>query len=248
MRLSPPSNSSIRPRATASGGWIPAFPTSPSAIRTRCRCLGSSRRFANAHSPHDKNWFAYKTSEEEPQAFLAEHVGRELGLAFDPADIALTTGAFAAIMVAFHHVLDPATKRSFPSRRGSAMNRCCLPPLPCRARLPSRRPHSTSILARSTRRSVRGRVSSSSIRRTIRPDASIAVRRWRMWRTSSNGPQPASATASTCSRMNRIVGYGSTAGGSTARPPFIRGRSFPTATARCCSPLGNDSAIWRFRH
>ena len=56
--------------------------------------------------PHDKNWFAYKTSEEDPQAFLAEHVGRELGLAFDPADLALTAGAFAAIMVAFHLVLD----------------------------------------------------------------------------------------------------------------------------------------------
>jgi aspartate aminotransferase len=57
--------------------------------------------------PLDKNWFAYKTSEAEPQAFLAEQVGRELGLAFEPADIALTTGAFAAIMVAIHQVLDP---------------------------------------------------------------------------------------------------------------------------------------------
>src|SRR5687768_6798096 len=56
--------------------------------------------------PHDKNWFAYKASEAAPQAFLAEHVGRELGLDFSPADIALTTGAFAAIMVIFHHVLD----------------------------------------------------------------------------------------------------------------------------------------------
>jgi len=56
--------------------------------------------------PHDKNWFAYKASEAVPQAFLAEHVGRELGLDFSPADIALTTGAFAAIMVIFHHVLD----------------------------------------------------------------------------------------------------------------------------------------------
>jgi aspartate aminotransferase len=64
--------------------------------------------------PHDKNWFAYKTSEEEPQAFLAEHVGRELGLAFDPADIALTTGAFAAIMVAFHHLLDAGDEAIFP--------------------------------------------------------------------------------------------------------------------------------------
>src|SRR5262249_37645263 len=56
--------------------------------------------------PHDKNWFAYKTSEEAPQTFLAEHVGRELALAFEPADIALTAGAFAAIMVAFRLVLD----------------------------------------------------------------------------------------------------------------------------------------------
>lgn len=56
--------------------------------------------------PRDKNWFAYKTSEQDPQAFLAERVGRELGLAFEPEDIALTAGAFAAIMVAFHLVLD----------------------------------------------------------------------------------------------------------------------------------------------
>ena len=63
--------------------------------------------------PHDKNWFAYKTSEQEPQAFIAEHVGKELGLAFDPADIALTTGAFAAIMVAFHHVLDAGDEAIF---------------------------------------------------------------------------------------------------------------------------------------
>jgi aspartate aminotransferase len=56
--------------------------------------------------PHDKNWFAYKMSEEAQQRFLAERLGRELGLPFEPADIALTTGAFAAIMVAFRLVLD----------------------------------------------------------------------------------------------------------------------------------------------
>jgi aspartate aminotransferase len=56
--------------------------------------------------PHDKNWFAYKTSEEDPQAFLADAVSRELGPTFEPADIALTAGAFAAIMVAFHQLLD----------------------------------------------------------------------------------------------------------------------------------------------
>lgn len=63
--------------------------------------------------PHDKNWFAYKSSEKEPQAFLAEHVGRELGLALEPADIALTTGAFAAIMVACYLVLDPGNEAIF---------------------------------------------------------------------------------------------------------------------------------------
>ena len=56
--------------------------------------------------PQDKDWFAYKTSEEAPQAFLAREVSRELGLQFDPPDIALTAGAFAAISVAFRLVLD----------------------------------------------------------------------------------------------------------------------------------------------
>jgi aspartate aminotransferase len=63
--------------------------------------------------PHDKDWFAYKTSEEKPQAFLAGHVSRELGLAFEPADIALTAGAFAAIMVAFRLLLDAGDEAVF---------------------------------------------------------------------------------------------------------------------------------------
>jgi aspartate aminotransferase len=63
--------------------------------------------------PQDKNWFAYKTSEQEPQAFLAERAGRELGLAFEPTDIALTAGAFAAIMVAFRLVLDAGDEAIF---------------------------------------------------------------------------------------------------------------------------------------
>ena len=56
--------------------------------------------------PGNKHWFAYKTSEEEPQAFLAKQLRRELALPFEPPDIALTTGAFAAIMVAFRLVLN----------------------------------------------------------------------------------------------------------------------------------------------
>jgi aspartate aminotransferase len=34
--------------------------------------------------PKDKNWFAYKTSEEVPQKFLAEKLSEELGLGFEP--------------------------------------------------------------------------------------------------------------------------------------------------------------------
>lgn len=63
--------------------------------------------------PHDAGWFAYKTSEEEPRAFLAERLSDELGLAFELDDIALTTGAFAAILVAFHLVLDTGNEAVF---------------------------------------------------------------------------------------------------------------------------------------
>jgi len=75
--------------------------------------LGIIKAIRDRAIPHDKNWFAYKTSETEPQAFLAEHVGRELGLAFEPEDIALTTGAFAAIMVAIHQTLDAGDEAIF---------------------------------------------------------------------------------------------------------------------------------------
>lgn len=57
--------------------------------------------------PNDKDWFAYKTSEEDPQKFLAQRLRSELALPFEPSDIALTTGAFAAISVAFHVLLNP---------------------------------------------------------------------------------------------------------------------------------------------
>ncbi len=56
--------------------------------------------------PQNKDWFAYKTSEEAPRAYLAETVAREIGLPFEPSDIALTGGAFAAISVAFRLLLD----------------------------------------------------------------------------------------------------------------------------------------------
>ena len=63
--------------------------------------------------PHNKNWFAYKTSEVEAQTFLAGRLSDELGLTFEPSDIALTAGAFAAIMVAIHQVLEAGDEAIF---------------------------------------------------------------------------------------------------------------------------------------
>ena len=63
--------------------------------------------------PQNKDWFAYKASEPEPQAFLAERLTRELSLPFEPAEIALTNGAMAAIAVAFHLLLDGGEEAIF---------------------------------------------------------------------------------------------------------------------------------------
>ena len=56
--------------------------------------------------PQNKDWFAYKTSEEVPRTFLAERLSQELKLPFEPPDVALTSGALAAISAAFHLLLD----------------------------------------------------------------------------------------------------------------------------------------------
>lgn len=67
-----------------------------------------------AHAvPRDENWFAYKTSEDEPRAIVADALSGELALPFAPSDVALTTGAFAAIMVAIHLVLDAGDEAVF---------------------------------------------------------------------------------------------------------------------------------------
>jgi len=106
MQPLPASGTLSSPLAIGSGGWRRASPISPSGNPHEMPLAGIVTAIRDNALPHDKNWFACKTSEEEPQRFLAERVGRELGLAFEPADIALTSGAFAAIMVAFRLVLD----------------------------------------------------------------------------------------------------------------------------------------------
>ena len=58
-------------------------------------------------APRSVDWFAYKTSEEEPRTVVAEALSRELGIRFTPEDIAMTNGAFGAIALAFSMLLDP---------------------------------------------------------------------------------------------------------------------------------------------
>ncbi|MGF1630149.1 MAG: aminotransferase class I/II-fold pyridoxal phosphate-dependent enzyme [Kiloniellaceae bacterium] len=55
--------------------------------------------------PQSISWFAYKTNEAEPRAFLADSLTRELGVAFEADDIAMTAGAFGAIALAFRLLL-----------------------------------------------------------------------------------------------------------------------------------------------
>lgn len=57
--------------------------------------------------PHTKDWFAYKFSEPDARAVVADALHRWRGLPFEPDDIALTTGAFGALAAAFRALLDP---------------------------------------------------------------------------------------------------------------------------------------------
>ena len=56
--------------------------------------------------PRDKDWFAYKFSEPEPRAVVAETLRRRTGIDYLPADIALTAGAFGALGVTIRALCD----------------------------------------------------------------------------------------------------------------------------------------------
>ena len=64
--------------------------------------------------PKRVDWFAYKTSEEEPREAVAAALGKELNLPFAPEDIAMTQGAFGAIALAFTLLMDPGDECILP--------------------------------------------------------------------------------------------------------------------------------------
>jgi aspartate aminotransferase len=57
--------------------------------------------------PLDKDWFAYKFSERNATEVVATELRKWRTLPFEPADIAMTSGAFGALAVAFRTLLDP---------------------------------------------------------------------------------------------------------------------------------------------
>lgn len=57
--------------------------------------------------PKDKDWYAYKLNDIEACEKIATSLSNWRGVTFDVQDIAITSGAFAAIAIAFNVFLDP---------------------------------------------------------------------------------------------------------------------------------------------
>lgn len=56
--------------------------------------------------PQDKDWFAYKFSEEEPRAVVAASLQARTGIPFRAEDVAMTAGAFGALGVTIRALAD----------------------------------------------------------------------------------------------------------------------------------------------
>ena len=65
--------------------------------------------------PQDKDWFAYKLSEPASQRTVAATLSERTGMAWDPADVAMTNGGFAAIAVALRTLVEPGDEVIFLS-------------------------------------------------------------------------------------------------------------------------------------
>ena len=65
--------------------------------------------------PQNPEWFAYKFSEAISQQAVARSLTARTGIDWDPADVAMTNGGFAAIAVAFRAILEPGDEVVFQS-------------------------------------------------------------------------------------------------------------------------------------
>jgi aspartate aminotransferase len=58
-------------------------------------------------APQNKDWFAYTLSDPKAVAVVVESLRRRHGIDFEPADISMTNGAFAALAATLRAVVDP---------------------------------------------------------------------------------------------------------------------------------------------
>ena len=65
--------------------------------------------------PQSPDWFAYKLSEPRSQRAVARGLTARTGLEWDPADVAMTNGGFAALAVAFRTIVEPGDEVIFLS-------------------------------------------------------------------------------------------------------------------------------------
>lgn len=68
-----------------------------------------------ATEPRNKDWFAYKLSEAASQRTVATTLRKRTGMEWDPADVAMTNGGFAAIAVALRTLVEPGDEVVFLS-------------------------------------------------------------------------------------------------------------------------------------
>ncbi len=66
--------------------------------------VGSLQRWLE---PRDKDWFAYKMSEPKSRRAVARSLTARTGLDWDPEDVAMTNGGFAALAVTLRAIVEP---------------------------------------------------------------------------------------------------------------------------------------------
>ena len=65
--------------------------------------------------PRRRNWFAYKVSEPKARITVARDLAARTGMPWDPEDVAMTNGGFAALAVAMRAVVEPGDEVIFLS-------------------------------------------------------------------------------------------------------------------------------------
>jgi aspartate aminotransferase len=76
---------------------------------------GYSAALKRQVEPQNKDWFAYKMNEPKAQEVIAASLRQMQGITYQPEDITMTTGAFAALALSLTAVVDPGDEVIFIS-------------------------------------------------------------------------------------------------------------------------------------